>query len=566
MAQIHVKAALTQNQFPLNIDNFVDTVLRDTGFEQERIAKDFDNQPQAYFLQNVLPQSRGFTSIHFSQVISESSYPIYLDKVLQLRDSEGSVALLAPCSGQNLIYDPVTGAWTSDPFPSPATGAVSIAYLKGKTYICYAGLGLYSYNFITKELEEETVVGVILFDDIIGVCAAGSYLILYTNQYVAYSSPLDPLDFTPVLGGGGQSAILANRGVITTVLPISNGIIVHTSVNAVYGQLTNNANFPFAFREIPNSGGVADSEHVTYDSTNDFHIALTTSGLMQVTPQKAELLWPELSDLIANKLLPQNSLQPGMTSCTDVAVKVSAIGSRYIAVSVRNSAQLEFSVSYIYDLALNRWGCINIPHIDLFEYRSPEFARVYVYDELLLPYDSYEMPYAELAETISSQTAKFGATFGCISKLGAVYVALTSDYANVELLESDSGAPTPRIVLGKYRIVRKQSVIFHAVNAAKLQDSTVTLLGHDVAGDVVKSKVLVASSREPNTLLGRCNGSAVSISISGRFSLTSLQFTVEPVASGLLPIRGTGDDEELPEGIVVVGGVPVVVSEEYVVL
>ena len=563
MAQIQVKAAIMQKQFPMNVDNFVDTVLRDTGFEQERLVEGFDNQPQAFFLQNTLPQSRGYTSIHYTRVVSESSYPTYMDKILQLRNGEGAVALLAPCNGQNLIYSAVTGEWVSHPETVPLSSVCTIAYLKGVTYICYSGVGLFTYDIGTDTWSSVSLSGGITFGDIIGVASAGTYLILYTKQYVAYSSPTDPTDFTPVTGGGGQSAILATRGVITTVLPISNGIIVHTAANAVYGQLTGNVNFPFAFREIPNSSGVADSEHVTYDSTNDVHIALTSSGMMQVTPQKAELIWPELSDLIASKNLPGTGTAPSMVGYSSVDVKVSSIGSRYIAVSMKPSNVVEYRVSYVFDLGLGRWGVLNIPHIDLFEYRNPEFTRIWTYDELTQVYDTYTQTYDNLGEVIESQAAKFGATFGCVSKLGAVFVALTSDYADVALLKSEAGAETPRIVLGKYRIVRKQSCIVHAVNADKLQDAEVTLLGHDVAGDTIKTKLLVSSSREPTTRLGRCNGSAVSVSISGRFSLTSLGITFEQVGSGLLPVRSS--DDAIPDNIVVVDTIPVVIDGEYVV-
>lgn len=557
MAQIQIGVNLTQEEFPFNPNNFVDTELRDTGFEQKIIP------PQVFYLQNCLPMSRGYTSVHYARVISDSSYPIYMDKILQLRNDLGEVALLSPAQGQNLVYTAVTGEWRTNAFPSPATGAVSIAYLKGKTYLCYAGLGLYSYDFGAQELVEETVTGGISFTDIIGVTAAGSYLILYTKTYFVYSSPLDPLDFTPALGAGGQSKILANRGIITTILPISNGVIVHTTVNSIAAQLSGNVNFPFTFREIPNSAGVEDSEHVTYDSTNDVHIALTTSGLMQISVQRAQLILPELSELIANKRYPVVATEPTTAKTDNLSVKISSIGTRYVVVSLKATVKIEFDMAYVYDAALNRWGTINIPHIDLFEYRAPEFTRLFTYDELTSTYDTYTQVYDALGEKITSQAAKFGATFGCVGKLGGVYVALAADYADVQLLESPSAAATPRIVFGKFRVVRRQGAMVHHLDINNIYDGIVAVYGHDLGGRMVKTKELVQSSRSNTTFLGRLHGSSVSFGISGRFSLSHVTLTCEPQASGLQVVAAA---ELTNESAVVVDEIPVAIDGEEVVL
>lgn len=554
MAQIHIGVKLTQEDFPFNPDNFVDTELRDTGFEQQL------SPPQAFYMQNVLPQNRGYTSVHFSRVISDSSYPIYMDKILQLRNDLGEVALLSPANGQNLVYTAVTGEWRTNAFASPAYGQVSIAYLKGKTYLCYAGLGLFSYDFITQTLVQETVVSVD-FSSVLGVAAAGNYLILYTKTYFAYSSPLDPLDFTPVAGGGGQSAILANRGIITTILPISNGVIVHTTVNSITAQLSGNVSFPFVYKEIPNSAGVASSEHVTYDSTNDVHMALTTSGLMQISAQRAQLVLPELSDLIASKRYIAPTTDPSTVAVDDLEVKVSAIGSRYIAISIKSAVKIEYEMAYVYDTALNRWGCINIPHIDLFEYRAPEFRRLWTYAELLSPYEAYTQVYEELGETITSQAAKFGATFGCVGKLGGVYIALTADYAKVQLLETPNVGLTPRIIFGKFRFVRRQGLMVQQTDISNLYDATVIANSYNIAGKLIRQKALTKATRSDTTFVGRIHGSAVGLDISGRFSLASITFSCEAQASGLQAISS---GELASQYIVTVDGIPVTADGEYV--
>lgn len=569
MSVVPVKAALTQPHFPMNSDNFVDCVLRDAGFEQERLVEGFDNQPQAFFMQNVLPQARGFTSVHYSQVVVQSTYPTYMDKILQLRDSSGSVALLSPAGGKNFIYTSTTSSWVSFDFGFPHSGNVTIAYLKGVTYVCYEGLGVYVYDFTAATFTAVTLAGGIVFTDIIGIAAAGVYLVLYTKEYIAYSSPLDPLDFTVALGAGGQSQILANKGTITTVLGTNNGLVVYTTVNAIWAQLTNNANFPFAFREIPNSAGVSDSEHVTYDSTNDEHIAWTTSGFMRVSAQRAELEWEELSDMIADGKYPANGgylnfFMPSMNSFDSLSVKVSTIGARYIVVSLKNSdpSVYEYQLAYVYDRGLKRWGRIDIPHIDVFEYRDPEFTRQLVYDDLTAMYDSYTQTYDELGIQISGSAARFGTTFGVVGKLGAVFTALPSDYNEVEMLESDSGAALPFLILGKYKLIRSQGVIFQQLRADVMHNATMITVAHDANGKPVKMKQLTESSRDV-TWSGRNAGTAVSIVIAGRFSLTSLQMMFEPSGSGL-PVA-LQDSLRIPGNVVTVNGDYVIDGGGYVV-
>jgi len=565
----NVKAKLTQAGFPFNFSEIAGTVLAANYLDQnlqaggEQVAMEV---PQAYFMQNVLPVQRGFSSAHFTRVLKPHTYPTYLDKVYTLRDASGSVALFSPAGGQNLIYTKTTGAWTAFPLVGPLPSAVTVAHLKGVSYVCYAGTGVFVYDFNTNTFAEVTLAGVSMLD-VQGVCAANQHLLLYTTQYVAWSNPLNPLDFVPAVGGAGQSAILANRSEIVVCLPATEGFIVYTGHNAIFGSYSGNPNVPFYFREIPNSAGVEQPEHASSESTGSGHVAWTSSGFMQISAKSAQLIWPELSSAIADGLysIQGSGGYPVVVTKKSLAVKVSTVGARYYIVSVKDgsSGVKDYPVAYVYDVALDRWGRLDIPHIDFFEYRAPEFSAALTYDAATGTYDAYAgLSYSNARTAEPDRVASFGTTFGCVNSLGAVHVVLGSQVKDLALLESTtSGAVASCIYLGRYRIVRPTAVTWSELQVAtSAADAACTVFAHDSAGTVTRKLVPTASGRMVGKMVGRLTGAHISLKVSGKFLLTSLEFELLDAGSRMQPVV----PDELPPDLVVVEDIAVVVNGEYV--
>lgn len=566
----NVKAKLTQAGFPFNFTEIAGTVLAPSYLDQnlqaggEQVAMEV---PQAYFMQNVLPVQRGLSSAHYTRVLKPHTYPTYLDKIHTLRDASGSVALFSPAGGQNLIYTKDTGAWTAYPLPSGTLpSAVTVAHLKGVSYVCYAGTGVFVYDFDLNTFAEVTLAGVSMVD-VLGVCAANQYLLLYTSQYVAWSNPLDPLDFVPAVGGAGQSAILANRSEIVVCLPVTEGFIVYTGHNAIFGSYSGNPNVPFYFREIPNSSGVAQPEHASSESTGSGHVAWTSSGFMQISAKSAQLVWPELSSAIADGLYSTQGSggYPVVARKTSLAVKVSTVGSRYYIVSVKDSSSgvKDYPVAYVYDVALDRWGRLDIPHIDFFEYRAPEFSVALTYDAATGTYDDYTgLSYNNARTAEPERTAAFGTTFGCCNSLGAVHIVLSSQVKNLDLLESTtSGAAASCVYLGRYRIVRPTAVTWSELQVStSATDAACTVFAHDSAGTVTRKLTPTESGRMVGKMVGRLTGAHISLKVSGKFLLTSLEFELLDAGSRLQPVSA----DPLPPDLVVVADIAVVVDGEYV--
>lgn len=565
----NVKAKLTQAGFPFNFTEIAGTVLAASSLDQnlqasgEQVAMEV---PQAYFMQNVLPVQRGFQSAHFTRVLRPHTYPTYLDKVYTLRDASGSVALFSPAGGQNLIYTKTTGAWTAFPLVGPLPSAVTVAHLKGVSYVCYAGTGVFVYDFDANTFSQVTLLGV---DEttILGVCAANQYLLLCTTQYVAWSNPLNPLDFVQVVGGAGQSAILANRSEIVVCLPVTEGFIVYTGRNAIFGSYSGNPNVPFYFREIPNSAGVEQPEHASSESTGSGHVAWTSSGFMQISAKNAQLIWPELSSAIADGLYSTQGSggYPTVVTKKSLAVKVSTVGARYYIISVKDSSSgvKDYPIAYVYDVALDRWGRLDIPHIDFFEYRAPEFSVALTYDAATGTYDSYAAYSYNTARTSEpDKVASFGTTFGCVNSLGAVHVVLGSQVKDLELLESaTSGASASCIYLGRYRVVRPTAVTWSELQVAtSAADAACTVFAHDSAGTVTRKLTPTASGRMVGKMVGRLTGAHISLKLSGSFLLTSLEFELVDAGSRMQPVA----EDALPSNLVTAASIAVVVDGEYV--
>ena len=71
------------------------------------------------------------------------------DQAITLRDADENNFLLCPAGGQNYIYRGNVGAWVSANPISAEGKQVSRAYVNGRTFICYAGLGIYEYDTAT---------------------------------------------------------------------------------------------------------------------------------------------------------------------------------------------------------------------------------------------------------------------------------------------------------------------------------------------------------------------------------------------------------------------------------
>lgn len=539
--EFHVN--LTNSSFPHNFDELGSTVIYATPFEQNRaISGGFSGQDaeqsagvcQAYFMQNILPTSRGYSSVSFLETLP----PIpgmrgVPEDTYILRGESSASAVFVPTTDRQYIFDPTVGSWQEFSVGTLAPSPPTVAFVKQRSFVFYPNIGCFEYDFTAQEFREVTFEGLNV-GNIHGICPAGSVLVAWDSTTVYWSSVLDPLDFTPSLStGAGSTSILAVRGEIITCLSMGENFVVYTATNAVGARQSGNIQLPFTFTEISGSEGIESAQHVAYDTNQGVHITWTASGFQQVSLEQAGYVWPEFSDGIIRAIYSdydENFNRPVLRRVERLELKLNFIGNRWVGISVKDAADASGSYNFamIYDTSLQRWGRLDVLHKDLVEFVGPNISRSLTYAELAEEYPTYadmvNIPYQQFAEQVVISSPRSGLNFGVALSNGSIYrAALYQTELGAETTNGIVAAP-PRIILGKFKIFRTQGAMLHGFKAQRLEDGVgIRAHLHSYTGGLVGHKVgFVGNNKHAGHFLGRANADSFSLEFTGKFHLTDL--------------------------------------------
>jgi len=372
MAQFVYRANLSAKTFPFLSENWGRSVIMpgpdNTYNFKVASPEDQDKDagiPQIYYCHNVLPFGQGFQTIGYLPIVSPVPGKSFTTQFL-LRDGADNKAYLGiTTSGEWLIN--TGGLWLSK---GTYGTQVTTAYVSGITYIWVSGVGCYKYDFGTSAFVSVTLTGLTIAG-ILGIAPSFGYLIAWTKNSVAWSSTIDPTDFTPSLTtGAGGGGVEGAKGSITFCLPHTLGFMVYTTSNVVVAMYSGNARYPFQFREIVNSGGCASQELISYDANTGNHYAYTTSGMQLISTQAGQTVFPELTDFISGQLFEdfdESTLTFSSAALTAaMAKKLTVVADRYIVLSYGISS---LTHALVYDMIQKRWGKLKIPHVDCFEFQ-----------------------------------------------------------------------------------------------------------------------------------------------------------------------------------------------------
>lgn len=357
-------------------------------------ADAFIGIPTCIYQHNVLPYTHGVKSVGYKKVHGGFKGNFDFDSVFTLRSATG-VALFSPAKGLNYVN---TGySWQSTPAPHRMAGQVTVAYLKEVSYVCYQGNGIYRLNSAISQFQAIQLAG-LNTSSLRGITAANSYLIAFDDDTVYYSDPTNELNFQPTIGSGaGAESVLQVKGKIIACLPIENGFFIYTTVNVVAATYSGDVRYPWVYREIDGSAGITDSSHVAWTSNYSGHYAWTAAGLQFLTPEKATLVSPEVTDFLlageVEEYVGELGLYPANTAPNSAAgpygeyiteylgknhfvsnklspgqkmqVKLALVASRFLCISY---GQLELTNILVQDLALQRWGKLKIKHTQVLDY------------------------------------------------------------------------------------------------------------------------------------------------------------------------------------------------------
>lgn len=344
------------------------------------------NIPQLYYCENVVPTAEGYRSVQYQYFIEPPAVPGEFVKLYTVFDGETNSAVLGITRDRRIyILSFYTGGvWLPLALPGGYTWALNsrftTATVIGLALFCIEGVGIFQLNIATNTCTKPAVTGIT--DTLIrGITSSSNYLIAFDAATVYWSSTLNPLDFVPsLISGAGSAKPTGLKGSIRLCREIAGGFIIYTDVNMVSAAYSSSLQFPFVFVVLQGGAGIRSEHAVAYDTNQTEHFAWTSAGLLRIELHNASLLAPQVTDFIGAGISDKTTSFDGYPTTdrntTDKEVRLAYLASRYLALSfgylVNNAPSTRLDTpaltqTFLYDTQLNRWGKLNVDHIQLLE-------------------------------------------------------------------------------------------------------------------------------------------------------------------------------------------------------
>ena len=383
MAQRYYPVDLTLGNFPfISTDKSRTVMITGEGNLAGR-----NKIPNVLYGHNILPTDVGYESIGYSTRVPSTSIDTsteYFTEVFIAYDLEGTKKYLAFTTLGNAYtllpsaaeWVPVGNSITTGTFD---VNKVSIGNVQSVSYICYAGEAVYTLT--AANLFSEVTLTSIDISQVVTAIGASGYLILCTKDAVAWSSTIDPTDFTPsdITGAGGGNVADTAGDILFSSLS-AYGFFIYTEGNVITATYTGNSNYPFKLSQLSNSSGGISFELTTHDSNYKYQFAYTKAGLQSVSYNAAETTLPEVTDFLSGKVIEDYSVSTNSFTQTEVAFihkRLTLVASRYLIASYGDPSLPYYTHALVYDIALEKLGKLKADHVTVFEalLTQPEISK-----------------------------------------------------------------------------------------------------------------------------------------------------------------------------------------------
>jgi hypothetical protein len=558
MAGTTFHADLLSSNFPYNFRELGSSIVVGSAVESpmqtpaSMHGNDAERQAgfcQGYFLENVLPITRGYSSVAYTKLSSGPLTGIAMDHMLEVRTNENELIQVGVKDTKAYIASD-DGTWkVSSIYVNPDVEP-QVAVVRGVSYLWFGTFTIFQFNSVTQEIDQ-FITPALGSATIQGISSGGSQLIVHDEETIYWSAVLDAQDFTPSLAtGAGSTKVLALRGNILCCKALGADFIIYTQYNAIHARSTGNLQFPFNFVEVSGSIGLSKTEHIASNTNTGVHVVYTTAGFQQISAKGAEYIWPELSEGISRGILvnidPLTDI-PAYAYYDGLAVRMSFVADRWICVSLGiDPNKHSYTDIYIYDIALARWGRLKVTHTCVFQWGVElvsHTSAIRSYQDLQNTYATYAdldthtpaLIYLDITDTHVTNAALTKNRPALFSSLGNVSGIVLSNVITEGDPSNNGGtdAAMARIILGKYKISRNHGLVFQWLRCNKLTTGTIVLHGHDYNGEFVRARSnLKESPRHKDTWYTLLNADAISVHFQGVFTLTDL--TVSCTDSGTM--------------------------------
>jgi hypothetical protein len=504
MAQIQYRGNLSAKVFPFLSSQFGRSVVVGSSDQAGAFINNTgdssggdNNIPQAYYMHNVMPTAQGYKSVAFSEIIKPVG--VSFNRVIPIRDPDMTRGLIGiTTSGGVYIYRAGDTTWTdvSAQLGGWTGGDISVAYAAGYTYLCLSKFNVFKLYVAGKTLLPVALSGLVA-SGIVSITSAANYLVVTDGVQVYWSSTVTPEDFVPsLITGAGSGKPEGAEGAIIALVPLSSGFAAYTSVNVVVASYSQNARFPFIFKRVDNSKGIAESLHIASGGEDGINYAWTSAGIQKITATGAVTYLPEVSDFLAGKELEVwNSITNEVDSqylSEPMKVKLAFIGARFLVVSY---GVTNFTHALVFDTSIKRWGKLKLDHVDCFDVSLNSDGQL-----------------------TTSKSASAKKTFGIMTTRGSVVVCNFDNPAK----STDSV-----IVLGKYQLLRSRLMTMDGISLENIEATSncevllaTTYDGKDQA--VLSTPALVSKSSQVRNYACRVTGVNHSVIIKGTFNLNTI--------------------------------------------
>lgn len=158
------------------------------------------------------------------------------------------------------------------------------------------GNDVFSYKISDNSINVSTLNGIVISDKSkFGMTSHQNYLIFWDKDRIYWSNPIDFTDFTPSIGGGGNTQIAEAAGEIITIVPNLTGLVIYCRGNIVHAAFSGDASNPWIFTAIAGSSGLVSSGQrhlVTSNESLTIQVAVLAEGLVQITENEVTPLSP----------------------------------------------------------------------------------------------------------------------------------------------------------------------------------------------------------------------------------------------------------------------------------
>lgn len=487
-------------------------------------------QPYIYWMENVIPTVKGVKSVAWldGPVVAEEHYS-GLPATLYKFPTETKGTLQGIFSGDKLkYYTPENSTWHDIYTLTKPSRLPTVAHIQNRSYIFAHGDKLKVLNDLSlADVTLKWGTSVPEPTDLIGISGVQGYLVMYSNQRVYWSSPLDPTEFeisdsNGVSTGAGSTQVQGLTGSIVSIVPIPGGAIIYTNTMAFSMRYTGNALVPWAFNQIPMAGGIVRQWHVAGEMDSEIHYVWTVAGLQKISITKADDFEPEFTEMFArdamyvfNRSTMRMEADVGSTD-----VRLELIGSSVLAIS-RGKLNFPFSECWIYNLDLNRWGRTVLTHwqignkIPLVDISKPTWKDLIDRGSTLKSLKNVTYT-SLLGDVLYSSERPLE-----VMALGDSGNLLYSDWAEMSV-----GADA-YVLAGDFRISSSgyNEVINVKVNWMTYNDNA-QIVG---INEHLQETLYIPSPWDSSEFLGRTLGEVVTLGVQGDFELTDLEVEAQRI-------------------------------------